>query len=100
MTSATLAVEESFEFQKSQLGLTADPRIREQRVLSPFNYKEQVLLGMPVNIPEHSSQDYINVVSGILEEVIKMSGGSALILFTSYTTLNSVTNAINDGLAG
>ncbi len=98
MTSATLAVEESFEFQKSQLGLTGDTRIREQRVLSPFNYKEQVLLGMPVNIPEHSSPDYINVVSGILEEVIKMSGGSALILFTSYTTLNSVTNAINDGL--
>jgi len=98
MTSATLAVENSFEFQKSQLGLENNSRTREQKVLSPFNYKKQVVLGMPVNIPEHHSSNYIEVVSKILQEVIEISGGRALILFTSYNTLNSVTNAINDGL--
>jgi len=98
MTSATLAVENSFEFQKSQLGLENNSRTREQKVLSPFNYKKQVVLGMPVNIPDHHSSNYIEVVSKILQEVIEISGGRALILFTSYNTLNSVTNAINDGL--
>jgi ATP-dependent DNA helicase DinG len=98
MTSATLAVENSFEFQKSQLGLENNPRTRQKKVLSPFNYKKQVVLGMPVNIPEHHSSNYIEVVSKILQEVIEISGGRALILFTSYNTLNSVTNAINEGL--
>lgn len=98
MTSATLAVEESFEFQKTQLGLDGNSRVREQRVLSPFNYKEQVMLGMPANIPEYNSSEYIKAVSGILQDVVKISGGRALILFTSYATLNSVTETINEPL--
>ncbi len=98
MTSATLAVEESFEFQKTQLGLEGNNRLKEQRVLSPFNYKDQVLLGIPADIPEYSSRDYIKAVSGVLQDVIEKSGGRALILFTSYQTLNNVTNIINDKL--
>ena len=98
MTSATLAVEESFQFQKTQLGLEDNSRVNEQRVLSPFNFKEQVLLGIPLNIPEYNSPDYIKAVSAILQDVVEISGGRALVLFTSYQTLNSVTNVISDAL--
>lgn len=98
MTSATLAVEESFQFQKTQLGLEENNRVKEQRVLSPFNFKEQVLLGIPVNIPEYNSPDYIKAVSTILQDVVELSGGRALILFTSYQVLNSVTKVINEKL--
>lgn len=98
MTSATLAVEESFEFQKSQLGLENNRRLREKRVLSPFNYSEQVLLGMPADIPEYSSPEYVNSVAGLLQDVIEISRGSALILFTSYQTLHSVTDLITENL--
>ena len=98
MTSATLAVEDSFEFQKTQLGLETSDRLKEKRVLSPFNYSKQVVLGMPTNIPEYNSPDYINAVSAILQDILEKSGGSALVLFTSYQTLNKITDLIQDSL--
>jgi len=99
MTSATLAVKRSFNFLKSSLGLEGNERVMEIILPSPFNYKEQVILAIPTDIPEPMERGYSESLSPIILEAVKASQGNALILFTSYSLLDSVYKRIEEELA-
>ncbi|MBN1698042.1 MAG: DEAD/DEAH box helicase [Spirochaetales bacterium] len=86
-TSATLAVNNSFSYWKSRVGLH-DIEVMEECFLSPFNYCEQVLLGVPTDAPMPDEEGFQGYVSGFIHDVIGCSGGKALVLFTSYSMLN------------
>jgi len=98
LTSATLAIDKSFEFNKSQLGLDELNRVNELMVSSPFNFKEQSLLCIPTDVPELHSEDYLEKISLYLKELLFITSGNALILFTSYDLLNRVHTIIKEEL--
>ena len=90
MTSATMAVDKSFGFLKSGLGLEDEQRVQELILPSPFNYEEQLLLTIPDDIPEPGNVGYSDAISDLITKAVKTSNGNALILFTSYTLLETV----------
>jgi ATP-dependent DNA helicase DinG len=77
-TSATLAVSNSFDFFRQQIGMPKD--CLELIVPSPFDYKKQALVYV-----SDGSQDKEWEVS----ELVKMSKGRAFLLFTSYKDLRN-----------
>lgn len=90
MTSATMAVDKSFGFLKSGLGLEDEQRVQELILPSPFNYEEQLLLTIPDDIPEPGNVGYSDAISDLITKAVKASNGNALILFTSYTLLETI----------
>ncbi|MBN1412347.1 MAG: DEAD/DEAH box helicase [Spirochaetales bacterium] len=97
-TSATLTVNKSFGYWKSRLGIKSE--IVEASFDSPFNYREQVFLGVPVSAPEPDREEFMEFLSPFLREAILLSEGRALVLFTSYVMLNRVYGEIYDDLNG
>ncbi len=85
MTSATLAVNESFDYFKKKLGLN---KTGELIVESPFDYKNQIGIYLPEDIPSVYDDDFLNTISDDLIEYIDKKAGRTLILFTSYKMLN------------
>ncbi len=103
MTSATMAVDKNFDFLKTGLGLKDELRVEERILPSPFNYQEQLLLTVPDDIPEPGNVGYAEAVSGLIRDSVSASKGNALILFTSYSLLETVYGNIsadleNDGI--
>lgn len=90
MTSATLATPLSFTFIKSSLGLEGYSRVKELVLPSPFDYKRQALLAIPNDVPEPGTFGYESSLSSIILEAIKASGGGGLVLFTSYSLMQTV----------
>ncbi len=98
ITSATLAIDKNFEFSKEQMGLQKLDEVNEVLVESPFNFKEQVTLCIPIDVPEHEDKNYAQKMSLYLKELFLLTNGNALILFTSYKMLNTVYSAIKQEL--
>jgi len=101
LTSATLAVGDSFGFLEQRLGLNRLPseRRRSIRLGSPFDYARQVLLAIPTDMPEPNHAGYTRALEQNLATVLEISHGRAFILFTSYSLLNQMYQALAGPLA-
>ncbi len=91
--SATLTIRSSFRFFDQRMGISElDPeRVTHASLPSPFNYPERVLLGIPADAPEPSAkEDYTAYLADFIPAAIEASGGSALVLFTSYSLLQEM----------
>jgi ATP-dependent DNA helicase DinG len=100
-TSATLTVGGDFDYWKSRVGLS-QLRFRECREAafpSPFDYESNVLLGVPTEAPEPEQEGYRGFVARYLGQALAISGGRALVLFTSYALLQETFQAIGPELA-
>ena len=87
--SATLRINKDFKFWIGRVGLS-DLEMRETKTgyfPSPFPYKTNTLLCVPTDVPEPSSQDYLPVLKKRLFDLLELTEGKALILFTSYQML-------------
>ncbi|MDA2920121.1 hypothetical protein MYX76_11635 [Desulfobacterota bacterium AH_259_B03_O07] len=100
MTSATMAVGGNFSFLKSGLGLEDNEGVLEHILPSSFNFKEQALLAIPTNLPEPMDKEHSSKISPVVFDAIKASGGNALILFTSYSLLETVYKNIMEKIKG
>lgn len=103
MTSATLTVENSTQYIKDRLGLSArgeEERIvaRDLVLLSPFDYKKQVYLGIFKNMPEPTDRRYEDALKDLMREAIDITGGKAFALFTSYKLLDRMENELRPSL--
>lgn len=101
LTSATLATEGKLDFIRGRLGLTGEARegrIRELRVPSPFNYRDNALLYLADDIPEPGSPGYQKALNEALLNLCAATEGRALILFTSYSALQTTYRAIKGPL--
>jgi ATP-dependent DNA helicase DinG len=90
--SATLTINDSFAYWGSRSGLNLLPP--ERRVLtgqfpSPFPYTKSVLLAIPTDAPLPEQGAYQTFVNEAAARLTETSGGSALVLFTSYEALKS-----------
>ncbi len=101
-TSATLTVRNDFGFWLRRVGLSGfELRVIETVVLpSPFPYREHVLLGVPVDAPEPTQEErYADFVAEFVADVLELSEGGGLVLFTSYGMLRRVYEAASPRLA-
>jgi ATP-dependent DNA helicase DinG len=87
LTSATLAVEGSFDYVKGRLGITVAD---ELRVASEFDYGTQALLYLPRRMPPPKSPSFAEAVARQTIELLTRSRGRAFVLFTSYRILRTV----------
>jgi ATP-dependent DNA helicase DinG len=87
LTSATLAVDGSFDYVKSRLGIRAADEVR---VPSEFDYARQALLYLPKRMPPPKSPAFAEAAARETIELLKRSQGRAFVLFTSYAVLRVV----------
>jgi ATP-dependent DNA helicase DinG len=83
-TSATLAINGSFEHFLGRLGLED---VDTGLWASPFNYAEQALLYLPQGLPAPGTRDYTARVIDVAMPVLAASRGRAFLLFTSHRAL-------------
>ena len=93
-TSATLAVDGSFEHIAGRLGLD-DPDTLLQP--SPFDWPEQALCYLPRNLPQPNQHEYGRALLEAVRPVLDASGGRAFLLFTSHRALREAADALAGG---
>ena len=96
VTSATLAVGETFNFLKKRTGiaLAAPERVTELLLASPFDYQNQAFVGIPADIAEPTVSGFDAILEPHLLEALLISQGRAFVLFTSYDLLRRVYDRI------
>ncbi|GHV69960.1 ATP-dependent DNA helicase DinG [Spirochaetia bacterium] len=97
--SATLTVADSFAFWASRSGFSRELQYDDGsgddrkklmgRFPSPFPYAQSVLLAAPQDAPLPEEARYRSFVDDAVARLVESSGGSALVLFTSYEALRS-----------
>ena len=83
-TSATLAINRSFAYFQTQLGLE---EAETGFWGSPFDYARQTLLFIPPGLPDPSGPEYTQRVIESTLPVLRASRGRAFFLFTSHRAL-------------
>lgn len=87
-TSATLSTNGNFDYARSRLGLSQD--VLEGIYPSHFNFEEQTLMYVPKDLPLPNDPDFAHKAAQRILEILKLSSGRALVLFTSYHNLHLV----------
>jgi len=92
MTSATLTVENSFEFLGKRIGLNAlDPGRRLELLLpAPFDYERQAVVCIPTDIPDPNDRAFSAELGKLIFRAVSISNGRAFVLFTSYGLLTII----------
>jgi ATP-dependent DNA helicase DinG len=102
LTSATIATGGDFGFLKERLGLELPPtRVRDEESLpSPFDFREQCLFCVPVDLPDPRSDEvgHDRAVVDAVIEIAQASDGGMFVLFTSYGALRRVASAVRTTL--
>ena len=91
LTSATLTVAGSFEYVKRRLG--ADDA-NQLRVPSEFDFTQQAILYLPMQMPAPKSPEYGDAVAREVLDLLRRTEGRAFVLFTSYAMLRSVRDRV------
>ncbi len=86
-TSATLAVNESFDHFSEQLGIKHAAQLLLD---SPFDYAKQSQLIVPRYLPQPHHNNRAQALVNIAEPLIKASAGACFMLFTSYRMMHLV----------
>lgn len=84
LTSATLSTGGTFDFFRSRVGADG-PRIslKELIVPSPFDFAQSSVLYTPIDLPEPSDPQFTVKAAARAAELIRITGGGALVLCTS-----------------
>jgi ATP-dependent DNA helicase DinG len=93
MTSATLAVGESFEHFNQRMGLD---NAQTLQLDSPFDYWNNSLLYLPAGLPEPQDRNFVAALVEAAVPVINACGGRTFMLFTSYRALNEAAELLRD----
>jgi len=81
LTSATLALGDSFDYISRRLGLDNPVTLR---VDGHFQYEDQAILYTPSSLPDPRSPAYLPEALELLERILHISKGRAFVLFTSH----------------
>lgn len=93
MTSATLAVGQSFEHFSQRMGMEGATTLQLD---SPFDYWHHALLYLPAGLPEPQDRDFVSAVVEASIPVINACGGRTFMLFTSYRALNEAADLLRE----
>jgi len=92
LTSATLAVGETFEFTERRLGIR---HTRSLVVPSHFEYAKQALLYVPQHLPDPRSPAFPSSAAAEITRILRHSRGRAFVLFTSYQQMRMVYDRVS-----
>ena len=92
MTSATLAVGDSFDYFRQRVGLDRSEPERQAELLlaSPFDFARQALVAVPTDLPEPGRPGYPEAVRDLTERAVLAADGRSFVLFTAYALLRRV----------
>jgi ATP-dependent DNA helicase DinG len=92
MTSATLSVNNRFNYLRQRTGLDGlEPqRVLELALASPFDFKQQALLAVPSDNPAPGQNGYPEMLREQIEQAIMTAGGRTFVLFTAYSMLRRI----------
>lgn len=90
MTSATLAVKQQFTYFKNRTGLDllAEDKLNTVLLDSPFDFSQQAMLCIPTDMPQPGAPEFLEACEDNIRAILKLSGGHAFILFTSFYALD------------
>ena len=98
-TSATLTVAGSFEFWATRVGLAECDRGSVTVGLpSPFPFDRHALLAVPADAPPPADPGYQGFLSGFLADLLELTEGHALVLFTSFEMLRATHAVVSERL--
>ncbi len=95
-TSATLSTNGNFDYIRSCLGISENAL--EGIYPSHFDFKTQSMLYIPDDLPAPNSRDFALEAGKRIMEILMITSGRALILFTSYSNMDIVYDLINGKL--
>ncbi|HUU04042.1 MAG TPA: helicase C-terminal domain-containing protein [Myxococcota bacterium] len=100
LTSATLSVGDSFDYLAERIGMNLQPeaRVRTRQVPSPFDYPSQARLVLPVDLPAPGGPLFEQHLPRAVCQAAAVSGGRALVLFTSWGLMTRIYDMIRDRL--
>lgn len=87
LTSATLSTDGGFGYMQERLGI---PDSRTLLMDSPFIYQEQAILYIPDSVREPGKPGFEEDLTYEIREILSITGGRTLVLFTSYRLLDTV----------
>lgn len=97
-TSATITINKSFLFFKSQLFI--ENLIDKELILnSPYDYMKNSKIYIPDDVVEPVDKNFIKVIKKMMLDIIIKNMGSAFILTTSYHDMESIFNFLQKPLA-
>ena len=99
LTSATLTINNSFEYFKKRLG---GENTNELKLSSPFEFYKQVKIFIPKNIPlpiMENNEIYSEKLKEWILYFVRYTGGKALVLFTNSLLLKNIGSELKDILA-
>ena len=123
LTSATLTVENQFGFLARRLGLTRPDDEAENRAEpgtapaaknpladiekrtdflhldSPFDYAANCLVGVALDMPPPASAEHDERSHRVILDTLRLTGGRAFVLFTSFRALDRASSALAGSLA-
>ncbi len=91
ITSATLTVKKKFDYLNRRIGLDLIPgdRLIEGVFPSPFDYRNQVIICIPRDVPDPGAREFGAALGALLRESLDISRGRAFALFTSFRMLEA-----------
>jgi len=92
-TSATLAVNDSFEHFQTMMGLEEASTLL---LKSPFNYNENACLYVPTDMPEPNTEMFNLALIKKVFPLILAAKGRTFILSTSIKSMNEITSFLKD----
>ena len=92
-TSATLAVNDSFEHFQTMMGLEKASTLQ---LKSPFNYNENACLYVPMDMPEPNTEMFNLALIKKVFPLILAAKGRTFILSTSIKSMNEITSFLKD----
>lgn len=92
LTSATLAIDGSFEFVRSRLGI--DDAV-ELVLDSPFEPGRQAVLYVPAAFPEPRHPEFLERLAAEIRSLLSITSGRAFVLFTSFHNLKRMRDALD-----
>ncbi len=96
LTGATLQAGDRFDFLRDRLGCwDASGTVID----SPFDYKRNVLLYMPSDMPTPDRHNYQQALEQAILQTALAAGGRTLVLFTSHSQLRATAEAVRAPLA-
>ena len=95
LASATLAVDDSFEYIRGRLGLHS---AYESLIPGHFDFRRQALLYLPEGMPEPRAREFPECAASEIQGVLQITRGRAFVLFTSYRQMREVHRLVSKRL--
>ncbi|MFQ5646757.1 MAG: ATP-dependent DNA helicase, partial [bacterium] len=95
MTSATLTVNNDFQYFTNRLGLVEPVLLG---LPHSFDYRSQAILYIPPRLPEPSQADFLPRAAEEIIQILEQTRGRAFVLFTSLKSLDTVHSLLQNRL--